>query len=390
MASMSESPRPEAHKRCIMYLTGQHNVIPQDEETMAGITHIIIAFYSSSLFNVEKTPPEFPLFTTVEKVRRAAHAKTRVMVAIGGWGDSLGFEEAARDDESRSRWARQVAAMVDQQGADGVDIDWEFPGGNRDDYKLVPNSEREWEIEAFVYLIEQLRKTLGSSKIISLAVPGGASDLIAFTNTTTRRIARQVDFFNVMTYDMMGRRSTVVAHHSGIADSKDAIKRYIDRGVPPCMINLGLGYYVKWCMTQECRVENPLGCQTQLLEDPTTGADLGKTGGFSWHDETPPELRHSFQLSLECGKYFDDGSYGYWDAAQKRWWSYDTPKTILRKLDAFFAEPSLGLGGVFAWGLGEDAPRFEHLGATLAGLARLQRGSRACGDDQDVRTCATS
>ena len=50
------------------------------------------------------------------------------MVAIGGWGDSLGFEEAARDDASRKRWASRVAEMIDATGADGVDIDWEYPG----------------------------------------------------------------------------------------------------------------------------------------------------------------------------------------------------------------------------------------------------------------------
>lgn len=50
------------------------------------------------------------------------------MVAIGGWGDSTGFETAAKDSESRKHWASQVEAMVDATGADGVDIDWEYPG----------------------------------------------------------------------------------------------------------------------------------------------------------------------------------------------------------------------------------------------------------------------
>jgi GH18 family chitinase len=41
------------------------------------------------------------------------------MVAIGGWGDTEGFEEAARSEEGRRLFARNVKAMVDFTGADG-------------------------------------------------------------------------------------------------------------------------------------------------------------------------------------------------------------------------------------------------------------------------------
>lgn len=87
----------------------------------------------SDIFNVDETPPEFPLFTTVDKVRSQFAAGTKVTVAIGGWGDSKGFEEAASDEAARKRWVRQVNAMVEATGADGVDIDWEYPG-----YVIVP------------------------------------------------------------------------------------------------------------------------------------------------------------------------------------------------------------------------------------------------------------
>jgi GH18 family chitinase len=82
----------------------------------------------SHVFNVDETPIDFPLFTTVDEVRRRFKPDTRVTVAIGGWGDSKGFEEAAHDKQSRQRWAKQVKAMVDKTGADGIDVDWEYPG----------------------------------------------------------------------------------------------------------------------------------------------------------------------------------------------------------------------------------------------------------------------
>ncbi|KAK2608546.1 hypothetical protein QQS21_002892 [Conoideocrella luteorostrata] len=324
----------------------------------------------SDIFNSQKETPEFPLFTTVEETRRQVHAETKVMVAIGGWGDSHGFEEGNRDAASRARWCENVKKMIAITGADGVDIDWEYPGGNRDDYKLIPNDERVWEIEAFVLLLEDLRAAIGWDKILSIAVPGLKRDLMAFTASTIPRIIRQVDFINVMTYDLLNRRDTIVKHHSGVSGSLASIQTYTERGAPSQMLNLGLAYYVKWAMTERCDPERVLRCPTQLLEDPDTGADLGKTSAFSWHDEIPAELGPSFASAMTNGRYFEDGSFGYWDSLERRWWTFDTERVIERKLNEI-VRPQ-GLGGVFAWGMGEDAPHFSHLSATTNGLRDLE------------------
>lgn len=190
--------------------------------------------------------------------------------------------------------------------------------------------------------------------------------MMAFTDSTLPRIVDQVDFINVMTYDMMNRRDGAVTHHSGVSGSRDSLDHYAKRGAPTRMLNLGLGYYVKWFMTGDCDPERPLGCPTQLLEDPETGADLGKTAAFSWHDKTPKDLEPSFSRAQAKGEYFDDGSYGYWDSEEKRWWSLDTPRVIAQKLAEIVGPRELG--GVFAWGLGEDAPTFKSLAATLEGV----------------------
>ena len=93
-----------------------------------AISHVALAFMRSSVFNQEPTPTEWPLFTTVETVRPQFAPMTSIMVAIGGWGDTQGFEVAAATEQSRKLFAGNVKAMVDFTGADGVDIDWEYPG----------------------------------------------------------------------------------------------------------------------------------------------------------------------------------------------------------------------------------------------------------------------
>lgn len=81
----------------------------------------------SEVFN-DKGRFTWPLFTTVGEVRAKFPANTIVQVAIGGWGNSEGFEIAAKTEESRKLFAENVRAMIEATGADGVDIDWEYPG----------------------------------------------------------------------------------------------------------------------------------------------------------------------------------------------------------------------------------------------------------------------
>lgn len=95
----------------------QHDVVPE-KSLVSEITHVALAFMRSGTFN-EASPSSWPLFTTVEKVRTQFADGTSVMVAIGGWGDTEGFSIAAKTDNSRKLFAKNVQAMVESTGADG-------------------------------------------------------------------------------------------------------------------------------------------------------------------------------------------------------------------------------------------------------------------------------
>jgi GH18 family chitinase len=244
--------------------------------------------------------------------------------------------------------------------------------GNGEDYKTHPNSEKEWQIVAYPKLLAAIRSAIGPSKMISAAVPGLPRDMLAFTSSTIPDILESVDDLNIMTYDMINRRDDVTKHHTGLQLSLEAIDTYLERGVPPEKANLGLAFYVKWFKTAEganC-TSKPVGCRTELMEDPETGADLGKAGAFSWHDEVPAELADSFRKALVDGVYDEDrGGHYYWDPDERLFWSWDTPDAIRKKMPAIIKGRKLG--GVFAWGLGEDAPKFEHLRAANNAFGNL-------------------
>ncbi|KAL5051987.1 hypothetical protein BDW71DRAFT_3235 [Aspergillus fruticulosus] len=366
------SPGVRATK-LMMYLTGQHNVVPEPS-LVSNVTHVALAFMQSSTFNRNSSSSSWPLFTTVNTVRSKFSEGTSIVISIGGWGDTQGFSEAARTTESRKLFADNIRRMVDDTGADGVDIDWEYPGGNGEDYKRTNNSEKTWEIAAYPQLLAEIRAAI-PDKLITAAVPGLPRDMLAFTKETIPSINASIDFLNVMTYDLMNRRDNVTKHHTGLRLSLESIDAYLEAGMPPEKLNLGLAYYVKWFKTvsgEQC-AKVPIGCPTVLMEDPDTGADLGQAGAFSWNDAVPEDLAASFAKAMSSGEYDTvGGGYYFWDSEESLFWSWDTADAIRRKFPAIVEEKKLG--GVFAWGLGEDAPDFAHLKATVAGLQDSSAG----------------
>ncbi|CAK7233166.1 hypothetical protein SCUCBS95973_008502 [Sporothrix curviconia] len=363
-----------ADLRNFMYLTGQHPVMPVHMAEQQDITHMALAFMPSGVFNrrgqhdVDGNPHEWPpLFQSINHTRMLVNPKTKLLVAIGGWGDTFGFEKGAQSPKSRQRFAHNVAAMVTATGADGVDIDWEYPGGNGEDYREVPNAEKAWEITAYPLLLAAIREALGPDKILSAAVPGKPEDMLAFTPDTVPDIMRSVDFLNVMTYDLMNRRNTVTTHHSGVQNSLTAVDAYIAAGCDARRINFGLAFYVKYyktehddCVRRKNQTGSALGCRTLLMEDPDTGADLGRAAAFSWHDNVPEEVQASFARAQTDGTYDKEGGgYYYWDEDADLWWSFDTAEAIASEKIPRVLQ-ARKLGGVFAWGLGEDGPKYEH------------------------------
>lgn len=77
-----------------------------------------------------------------------------------------------------------------------TDVDWEYPGGNGDDYKRVPNDQKTGEIESYPLLLSAIKQAIGE-KELSIAVPARKPDLIAYTAQQVPKINEAVDFVNV-------------------------------------------------------------------------------------------------------------------------------------------------------------------------------------------------
>ncbi|KAF9889859.1 hypothetical protein FE257_006949 [Aspergillus nanangensis] len=397
--------------RFVMYIDEYHTVDLPDASQTEGISHAVMAFAKTTLFTGEQ-PKKYEPFEPVDTMRKRFSPDTKLMVAIGGWGDTAGFSEGAKDEASRKRYAKNVA-----------NIDWEYPGGNGDDYKKIPNDKKKSEIETYPLFLQEIRAAIGKDKILSIAVPGKRGDMIAFTKQQSPKVWESVDMVNVMSYDLMNRRNNVTMHQSSVAASLDTIHAYKEVGLDTEKMNLGIAYYAKWFTAKKdagCD-QHPLGCEVELLEKPD-GSDSGKSGVLTFEKGTmappPKELKETtegtcgFAKATKCPKGQCCSQYGncgtgddfcqagclsdygeckgislvdswrraqkdgvtdekaggqyYFDKENGLFWTWDTPALIERKFkDIVDAEK---VGGVMAWSLGEDTLDWSHLKAMEKGV----------------------
>lgn len=407
-----------------MYVDQYHLTDLPNKTITAGIDHVIMAFANSSLFTTTPAGNYTP-FESLDTMRARFENGTKLMIAIGGWADTAGFSAGAATNESRAAYAKNVANMLDTMGFDGVDIDWEYPGGNGADYKQTPNSEKTSEIETFPLLLAAIKSAIGDKKL-SIAVPGLERDMIAYTAEKTPAIWEVVDFVNVMTYDLMNRRDNITAHHSSVNGSLASIEHYLDiLSLPAEKANLGFAFYAKYFTTDaNSTCVSGLGCATVLLEN-EDGSDTGKSAVMTFEKanyvtavsnltESPDgscgaavgyycptgyccsaygycgntaefcgtnclsdysvcptsSIATLFRSAMANGTTDEDaGGQYYYDSTNSVFWTWDTPTLIEEKFEKIVK--AKGLGGVMAWSAGEDSYDWSHMLALQKGVAAM-------------------
>jgi GH18 family chitinase len=104
----SQSLRHSTHK-----LFRWHPTRPTNAADREGIDHVVLAFAAA---NATATfQPKTPISTI-----RTEFPNAKVMIAIGGWGDTVGFTEATKTDAGIAKFASDVQTMLTNTGADGI------------------------------------------------------------------------------------------------------------------------------------------------------------------------------------------------------------------------------------------------------------------------------
>ena len=329
-------------------------------------------------------------------INRAHAYGKKVCITIGGWTGSQYFSNSVNSDYNRQTFANNIAAMVTQYGADGVDLDWEYPNQGGADQNIVTSADS----ANLLLFLQVLRNKLGSSAIISLATPLNVwygSNGQPMTDVSA--YAQYIDHVLLMNYDVWGATNAPNAPLqvcSGVtswqpnANAKGGVAAWIAAGMPANQIMLGIpsyGYVANSAATtlnhrrslfgqMEFARNKALAARSISDEDkltkraPQLAAFVGQSVEFQG-------MIDSGALVREAGNKWT-GGMGYtfaWDQCSQTPYlynqaasvvaSFDTNDSIWQKAD--FAR-SQGLRGLGMWDISGDTDDWVLTHAARAGL----------------------
>ncbi len=275
-----------------------------------------------------------------ELIAETHKAGKKILIALGGWGQSNDFAPVAADSTVRKKFVKNLVDYCLARGYDGADFDWEFPQNAVERANLTTLIEETYQ--AFNALNPPLLLTMVA---VASDYSGQWHDYAA--------LARYADWFNLMAYDFHGSWTNHAGHnaplyapttdfdgsgHQGIQYLRN------QRGIPKEKIHLGVPFYAK-------------ECNAARLYGPATGwSDLE-------YSAVAPRLKSGWDY--------------FWDEVAKVPYLLNTNRTKFVTFDdslslsgkCEYAKVN-GLGGVMIWALGQDVmnngqPLMESVGRAM-------------------------
>lgn len=214
---------------------------PANQVKYENLTHIIHAFVYPVDDGSDLNIPygfEFPALIS------AAHQKNvKVILGIGGWGQSNGFSPMVSDTNKRKKFINDVVNMCKVYGYDGVDLDWEYPKSGDRNYLTLLMKDLKAELQK-----------INSNMTLSIAAPSTDWN----NGYDWNEIKNILDWIGIMTYDFHGSWTNHSGHNSPLYTPKSDVcgsveqsyKYYIGKGIPSEKLCIGVGFY-GWLFTSK-------------------------------------------------------------------------------------------------------------------------------------------
>ncbi len=242
----------------IAYVGGYRGLVETGSFDAKRLSHINYAFVDVKdnrawMHNEATDTINFKNLVALKKQNPAL----KILISIGGWTWSKNFSDAVLTDTSARNFAKSAVEIVAKYDLDGVDIDWEYPGMQGDSNVFRP-ADKEHYTNLFKNLrqfLDSLNRVTNKKYFVTTAV-GGSSDYIEHTQMNLVQL--YTDYINVMSYDYADGTDSVSAHHTNLFTSGNdsnlysadrSIRDFINAGVPPAKIVIGIAFYGKgWQM----------------------------------------------------------------------------------------------------------------------------------------------
>lgn len=243
MGSCSPSP-PDASFMVIAYYGGGPDGV--DQIPVDKLDQVIYSF--CHLRGNRLTIDDANDSLTIRKLVALKERKPglQVLLSLGGWGGCQPCSDVFSTDSGRVEFAQSVLELCRGLGADGIDLDWEYPvieGFPGHHFKLDDKIN-------FTALIRELRKSLGTGYQVSFAAGGFHRYLEEAIEW--EMVMPLVDRVNIMSYDLVGGYATVTGHHTPLystpqqRESADyAVQYLVKAGVPRDKLVIGAAFYAR-------------------------------------------------------------------------------------------------------------------------------------------------
>ncbi|EPF0317238.1 glycosyl hydrolase family 18 protein [Enterobacter chuandaensis] len=333
-------------------MSGSYNTLRQSCQGQEDYT-VTIHDMGGALGHVDGIGGNFGKLIALKK----AHPQLKILPSIGGWTLSDPFFDM-HDAKKRATFIKSVKEYLQTwKFFDGVDIDWEFPGGGG----ANPQLGHERDKETYTVLMKELRAMLdelskkdGRTYELTTAIGAGEKKIAAVDYTDAQKY---LDYIFVMNYDFAGhfdlqnlnhQTSLYTENNIGPASehsTEKAIHALLDQQVAPEKLVVGVAEYARaWTGVHGYQPGKPF---TGTAKGGMNGT-LPDSTGFLMYKEIVDKYS-----SGDYKKFYDDKAEAAYIFNEKtgELISYDTPRSVLAKGD-FVGK--YNLGGLFSWEIGNS------------------------------------
>ncbi|KAI9375022.1 hypothetical protein BJX61DRAFT_550311 [Aspergillus egyptiacus] len=381
MEMVNNDERPELYRK-IGYFEGWNYNRPclhmHVDDIPDGYTHIHFAFgeFTSDLQVIikEDHQEQWDAFIRADR-------DYRKILSFGGWEFSnapgtSGLFRLAVSPGNRETFAENVVQFALDNGLDGLDFDWEYPGATD-----IEGSEpgQEDDGENYLEFLKLVREKLPAGKSVSIATAASFWYLRGFP---VKEMAPVVDYFIHMTYDFHGQwdvgrewsmegcpAGNCLRSHVNSTQTYGSLVMMTKAGVPSHKIVVGVTSYGRSFKMADATCRGPMCTFLGGRNDsPAKPGRCTETGGYISNFEINEILEEGGAIKT----WYDeetDSDYLVYDSVE--WVAYMTDETKDRRRGQY---EDLNCGGTTDWAIDLQGVRraaCQHRRPCLSGPDRL-------------------